>query len=121
MSMDKINGSPLMHPGLLDRFKVDNKETEGSEKPSTLNSGDRPAQSPADRAEISDTAHQLVDLRAAVDVGRISLEAIPDVREDKVAEAKKRLEQGYYNSQVVKDEVAGTLPRFWGRLTRFKN
>lgn len=116
MSMDKINGSPLMRPGLLDRFKVDKKENEGADKPSTSNSADSPTTAPADRAEISDTAHQLMDLRAAVDVGRVSLEGVPDVRQDRVAEAKKRLEQGYYNSQVVKDEVAGTLAKVLGKM-----
>lgn len=115
MSMDKINGSPLMRPGLLDRFKVDKKDTEGSsEKPSAMNTSNQAA--PADHAEISDTAHQLMDLRAAVDVGRVSLESIPDVREDKVAEAKKRLEQGYYNSQVVQDEVASSLATLFGKM-----
>ncbi len=116
MSMDKINGSPLMRSGLLDRFKVDNKEKEGSEKASSLNTDDRPSVIPADRAEISDTAHQLMDLRAAVDVGRSTLESLPDVREDKVAEAKKRMEQGYYNSQVVKDELAGALAKVFGKM-----
>ncbi len=114
MSMDKINGSPLMRPELLDRFKVDKKDTEDSEKPSAMNTSNQAA--PADRAEISDTAHQLMDLRAAVDVGRMSLDNIPDVREDKVAEAKKRLEQGYYNSSVVKDEVAASLASLFGKM-----
>ncbi len=109
MSMDKINGSPLMRPGLLDRFKVGNKEKEESEKTSNLSTSDRATPAPADHAEISDTAHQLMDLRAAVDVGRASLDALPDVREERVAEVKKRLDQGYYNSQVVQDKLAATL------------
>jgi hypothetical protein len=117
MSMDKINGSPLMRPGLLDRFKVDNKDKEESEKSPGINPGNSTsASAPADRAEISDTAHQLMDLRAAVDVGRSSLEGIPDVREDKISQVKERLEQGYYNSQVVQDELAGTLAKVIGKM-----
>ena len=117
MSMDKINGSPLMRSGLLDRFKVDNKDKEASEKSPGVSPGNSTAASaPADKAEISDTAHQLMDLRAAVDVGRASLEAIPEVREDKIAQVKKRLEQGYYNSQVVKDELASTLANVLGKM-----
>ena len=116
MSMDKINGSPLMRPGLLDRFKVGNKEKNGTETTSAINSDERSGAKPSDRAEISDTAHKLMDLRAAVDAGRASLENIPDVREDRVAEAKKRLEQGYYNSQVVQDKLAGTLVKVLGKI-----
>jgi len=116
MSMDKINGSPLMRPGLLDRFKVGNKEEKSTDASPSVSSGDRPATRPADKAEISDTAHQLMDLRAAVDVGRVALEAIPEVREDRVAEAKKRLEQGYYNSQVVQDKLAGNLAKVLGKI-----
>lgn len=116
MSMDKINGSPLMRSGLLDRFKVDNKDQDKAEKSSSANSSERSSTVPSDRAEISDTAHQLMDLRAAVDVGRASLENVPEVREDRVAEAKKRVEQGYYNSQVVQDKLAGTLAKVLGNL-----
>lgn len=116
MSMDKINGSPLMRPGLLDHFKVGNKEKDGSEATSEANTNNKPASKPADRAQISDTAHQLMDLRAAVDVGRAALEAIPEVREDRVALAKKRMEQGYYNSQVVQDELAGSLAQVIGKI-----
>lgn len=116
MSMDKINGSPLMRPGLMDRFKVDNKEKSGSEASSAVNTDDRTATKPADKADISDTAHQLMDLRAAVDTGRAALEGLPEVREDRVEEAKKRLEQGYYNSQVVQDKVASSLVKVLGKI-----
>ncbi len=116
MSMDKINGSPLMRPGLLDRFKVDKKEQDGEEASSVSTSGESPATKTSDRAEISDTAHQLMDLRAAVDVGREALEAIPDVRSERVALAKERLEKGYYNSQVVQEKVAGSLASVLGKI-----
>ena len=106
-----------MRPGRLDRFKVDNKEKEESEKSPGVSPGNSTAASaPADRAEISETAHQLMDLRAAVDVGRTALEGIPDVREDKIAQVKKRLEQGYYNSQVVQDELTSTLANVLGKM-----
>jgi len=114
--MDKINGSPLMRPGLLDRFKVANKEKDGSEATSAVNSNDRPTTKPADKAEISDTAHKLMDLRAAVDVGREAIDGLPDIREDRIVEAKKRLEQGYYNSQVVQDRLAGNLAKILGKI-----
>ena len=115
MSMDKINGSPLHRPGILDRFQVSKKDDEGTENGAKVS--DSRAQSvPADKAEISDTAHQLMDLRAAVDVGRAALAETPDVREERVMEAKKRMEQGYYNSQVVQDKLAGILGNVLNKL-----
>ena len=116
MAMDNINGSPLMRPGMLDRFQVGGKDKKESDKSGEVNSTEQSTSLPSDRAEISDTAHKLMDLRAAVDVGRAALANEPDVRDDKVAEAKKRLEQGYYNSQVVQDELAGILGKVLGKM-----
>jgi Anti-sigma-28 factor, FlgM len=116
MAMEKINGSPLMRPGVLDRFQVGKKDKDDKAKSGGVNTSNVPDHVPADKAEISDTAHQLMDLRAAVDVGRAALESVADVREDKVAEAKKRVEQGYYNSQVVQDELAETLSKVLGNM-----
>ncbi len=115
MAMDKINGAPLNQPGILDRFQVSDKKKD-SEKAGQLNSSGKSVPTPADRAEISDTAHQLMDLRAAVDVGRAALEGVPEVRDEKIVEVKKRLQQGYYNSQVVQDDLAGILGKVLGNL-----
>ncbi len=109
MAMDKINGSPLTQPGILDRFQVNGKGKDESERTLGKNNGTHGGPAPSDTAEISDNAHQLMDLRAAVDVGRLAIQNAPDVREDKIAEARKRLEQGFYNSPVVQDQVAGVL------------
>lgn len=117
MSMDKINGSPLHRPGMLDRFAVSNNKEEETGNSAPVVSGEgRPNPAPTDRAEISDTAHQLIDLRAAVDVGRAALQDAPDVREERVALAKKRLEEGYYNSQVVQDRLSGILGNVLNKL-----
>lgn len=109
MAMDRINGSPLTNPSILDRFQVNGKDKEDEKKTQESNSGIHHSPAPADTAEISDTAHQLMDLRATVDIGRLAIQNEPDVRQDRVAEAKIRLEQGYYNSPVVQDKVAGIL------------
>jgi len=95
MAMDRINGSPLTNPSILDRFQVNGKGKEDAEKTQESNNGTSHMPAPADTADISDTAHQLMDLRATVDVGRLAIQKEPDVREDKVEEAKRRLEQGY--------------------------
>nr|MEE4266827.1 flagellar biosynthesis anti-sigma factor FlgM [Candidatus Krumholzibacteria bacterium] len=111
MAMDRINGSPMHRPTGVDKFlgtaqnKPGNKAESGSEA-----KGNNIAQAkPADTMEISDAAHRLVDLRKAVDTGREAINAMPETREDKIALAKKRLEQGYYNSSQVRDDIAAKL------------
>lgn len=111
MAMDKINGSPLTRAGGLDPFAGTGRSEKDSKAESQPGTAAGPARNfkPADTMEISDAAHRLVDLRAAVDTGRQALEALPDVRTEKVEEARKRLHQGFYNSQAVRDEVAAKL------------
>lgn len=116
MAMDKINGSPMPRSGMLDRLKVGNQGSGGESKTQSASKSDSPTGLPGDRAEISDTAHQLMDLRATMEVGRAALASTPDVREERVAEAKKRLEQGFYNSTVVQDKVAAALQKIFSGL-----
>jgi hypothetical protein len=110
MAMDKINGSHLSRTGGLDPFSGPVRSKKDSET-----EADRPAAGPArnakpaDTMEISEAAHRLVDLRQAVDTGRAAIEALPEIRDEKVELARKRLGQGFYNSQAVRDEVAAKL------------
>jgi hypothetical protein len=105
MAMDRINGSPLLRQNQIDRFQ-------GSERPrGDSGAGEAAGAPPAsgaeiDRAEISDTARKLVDLRQAVMVGRSALGGLPDVREDRVAQVRERLAMGYYQSAEVTSKVA---------------
>ena len=64
-----------------------------------------------DRAEISETAHKLMQIRGDVESGRESLAALPEVRNDKLAAAKERLARGYYHSASVAGDVAAKLNR----------
>ncbi|MBM4132013.1 hypothetical protein FJ250_13465 [bacterium] len=108
MAMDKINGAPLLRQGLLDRFR--NADRSGAQ-PGAADPAGQPAVAPtaADKAEISDAARRLVDLKAAVDVGRAALAELPDVRPEKVAAARERLATGFYHSAEVRQTVAGRL------------
>lgn len=110
MAMDRINGSPLHRPGGVDKFLGTAQNNQGKKADETEASQSSPAKAkPADTMEISDEAHRMVDLRKAVDTGREAMQAMPDIREDKVALAKKRLEQGFYNSSQVRDDIAQKL------------
>lgn len=118
MAMDKINGSPLNRPGVLENFlgtarsaKDDKAETD----PANSNIASRPAKS-ADTMEISEAAHKLVDLRKAVETGRDAIKALPEIRAEKVEEAQKRLRQGYYNSSEVQSKIADKLGSLFSKM-----
>lgn len=110
MSMNRVTGgSPFVQPNLLDKFQVDKKDKDGAEQAGAQSGANTSATPVADRAEISDTAQKLVDLRAAVDTGRAALDSLPEVREEKVAEVRQRMQDGFYQSAEVQEELSGIL------------
>ena len=112
MAMDKINGSPLLRQSILDRFRGADRGGSGAEIVPGAG-GEVGAGPTADKADISEAARRLVDLRAAVDAGRDAVAALPDVRPEKVAAARERLATGFYHSvevrQVVAERLAGVV------------
>ncbi|MBK7671600.1 MAG: flagellar biosynthesis anti-sigma factor FlgM [bacterium] len=108
MGMDKINSSPLQSRGLLDRLRgTARDETKPTGTPAT--SADLPAAATADKADISEAARRLVDLKHVVDAGRDAIAQLPDVRPEKVTAARERLASGFYNALEVRQVVAGRL------------
>lgn len=111
MAMDKVNGSPAMRPGLIDQFQ---RTKPGQEAPDPgVIATDSPLAgkpaAPGDKAEISQAAHRMAELREAVDIGRTALKALPEVRQDRIDEVKDRLDKGYYQSVEVIETVAERL------------
>ena len=105
MAMEKINGSPLLRQGILDRFRgAERGANQAGADPGSI--ADPNLGSTADKADISDAARRLIDLRQAVDVGRRALADLPDVRPEKVAAARERLATGFYNSVEVREAIA---------------
>ncbi len=113
MAMDRIQGPNLTRQGALKGFRntqqTDNQHLGGDTAPAGAPSDGGKAAPTRDQAVISQAGRQLVDLRQAVDTGRAALEALPDVRQQKVDQARKRLDQGFYQSPAVREEVAGKL------------
>ena len=110
MSMDKINGSPLIRSPLVDKFTRAGEQANTRQSGEASDGAERPSGgTPVDRAEISEAARGLMELRQTVDVGRAALEALPDIRQDKVDQARERIASGYYESVVVRDDVAAKL------------
>ncbi len=110
--MDKITGSPILHQGLLES----NRQREQIETDKTRETrlgvvdDDKKAKSLApasgDTAQISATAHRLMALRQAVEAGRTALAMMPETRAEKVAQARERLENGFYDSDSVREKTA---------------
>ncbi len=111
MSMDKINGSPLLQQGILDNARQKDKVETGTKQDAKsadmASTGVTPAS--GDTAQISDTAHRLMELRLAVETGRASMAALPEVRTEKIAAARERLKSGFYNSAEVRDKIANGI------------
>ncbi len=64
----------------------------------------------SDEVEISEEARQLAEAAKIEDVVRQSA----DIREDRVAEVKAKLERGEYNTQEVIDKVAERIMKALG-------
>ncbi len=112
MAMNPINNSPHLRQGVVDAFQGTQRRDEAGRG---ADGGAVPAgavtESLGDRAEISETAHRLVELRHTLEVGRAAAAAEPDVRQEKVAEVRDRLAQGFYNSVEVRAKVAGGVDK----------
>ena len=113
MAMDRIHGSPLLRHGALDGFRkaqqADSREPQGGQGTSGTEQDAGVQRQSGDQAVISPAGKQLVALRQAVDTGRAALEALPDVREDRLNQVRQRLDQGFYQSAAVRDKVAERL------------
>lgn len=71
-----------------------------------------------DRAVISDQARKLMEMRQTYEAGQAAIEREPELREDKVAQVRARLEEGYYESAQVREKVsAGVLRAIEGTET----
>lgn len=78
--------------------------------------GGKTARAPqsSDRSEFSSSAQRLSDTNAQFQTISASLSAQPDVRSDKIAEVKTKIEQGYYNSDEFIDKLADKLLNEFG-------
>lgn len=110
MTMNRIDQADILRQGALGRFP----ETGRQDRSQGVGSA---AQTPGgserveDRAEISEAARRLMEVHGALEVGREAVQELPDVRAERVAEAKQHLAQGYYRSVEVQAKVAEGVGR----------
>jgi len=118
MAMDKIQGSSLPAQSALNNFTRTGKAGEsGRDEGSAPVGRDASGSGTAgDIADISVAGKQLVELKQAVEVGKAALAALPDVREDRVAQARERMAEGFYHSIAVREKVAERLSGVLGAL-----
>lgn len=86
--------------------KVDNaKKTE----PAKPKAGSSP-----DRTDLSSNGQRLSETRAQVDIIASQFNTQPEIRPEKVAEAKQKISEGYYNTPEFVDKLADKLAQEFG-------
>jgi flagellar biosynthesis anti-sigma factor FlgM len=86
--------------------KVDSAKKTESAKPK--------AGSSADRTDLSSSGQRLSETNAQVNVIASQLSSQPDIRPEKVAEVKQKINDGYYNTPEFVDKLAGKLAQEFG-------
>ena len=63
----------------------------------------------ADRLDFSANATRLSETKSPFETISVSLAAQPDIRSERVAEVKQKIENGFYNSSEFIDKLADKL------------
>jgi len=82
-----------------------NKEAKGSVRKSS------------DKKASNLSANELSKTGKLISKARVKLNDITDVREEKIAEIKAKLAEGYYDSEEVKEETVARLARHLKRIS----
>lgn len=90
-------------------FGMDLQKVSGSGK------GPKETEKPAKSDSVS-LSKKAKELSSSSDVESIArhVDALPDVRADKVQEAKEKIASGYYNSPVFEEKLADKLMKEFG-------
>jgi hypothetical protein len=112
MAWNKIDGSGSVPTPYADRTRgAERFERPGRRLEAGSGEAAERAGAGGDVAEISAGARKLVDLRAALEVGRAAAAELSDPRADAVEQARERLETGFYASEDVRLETAERVDR----------
>ncbi len=117
MAMRNIDQANSPQGSLLQRLLTKG----GSGRPSGLTGGagesGRPAVEPAgDSLVLSPAARREAQLQSDLATARQALAAVPEVREERVAQARARLSEGVYDTVEVRSAVAKRLDAVLRRL-----
>jgi anti-sigma28 factor (negative regulator of flagellin synthesis) len=111
MAMHNIGRPPQVQPGALERFRKQAAGATRDKETAAAGSATRTdSQAVAgERLEISDQARKLESMRRALLAGRRAYEEAPEVRPERLAEVRARLDSGVYETQEVRQTVADRL------------
>ncbi len=88
--------------------KVDNSKKENtSSKSSTYTRK-------ADKASLSSDAKNVSETKASASVVAARIQAEPEIRQDKINEIRRKLDDGFYNSSKFADQLADKLIKDFG-------
>ena len=108
MAMHNIGRPPQVQPGSLERFRRQAGSTHDKEG-ATATPATRTDPAAGERLEISDRARQLESMRRTLLAGRRAYDETPEVRPERLAEVRSRLESGAYEAPEVRQTVAERL------------
>ena len=87
------------------------KKVDGAKKTEAAKSK---AGSSTDRTDLSSSGQRLSETKAQVDIIASQLGSQPEIRQDKVAEAKQKINDGYYDTPEFVDRLADKLAQEFG-------
>jgi flagellar biosynthesis anti-sigma factor FlgM len=68
----------------------------------------------SDEVKVSKEALLLQESQGSVEAASTRIESLPDVRWDKVQEAKQKIQNGFYNTDSFRSELADRLIKDFG-------
>jgi anti-sigma28 factor (negative regulator of flagellin synthesis) len=102
MAMHNIGRPPQVQPGSLERFRKQAAGATRDKESASAGSATRSDPATGERLEISDQARKLESMRRALIAGRRAYEEAPEVRQERLAEVRSRLESGAYEAPEVR-------------------
>jgi len=119
MSTNKINPASINANQQLNKFKkVDAEKSGNAGNDCSVKAGIDQTRNASEKLDISQKAHNLKKLKEIMDAGKAALAEEPPVREEKVADVRQKLADGYYQSADVKAEVAAELSSLMRRMDK---
>ncbi|MHB8079053.1 MAG: flagellar biosynthesis anti-sigma factor FlgM [Candidatus Krumholzibacteriia bacterium] len=116
MAMRNIDQANSPQGSLLRRLTQGGSGRGGVPAAGTGESGRPTAQPTGDSLVLSAAARREAQMQGDLSAAREALAALPDVREERVAEARARLDSGVYETTEVRGVVAGRLQAVLNRL-----
>lgn len=123
MATNKIDRSLNLQSNMLQNFQQASRaETrDGGETARAAASGSTAADAlrSGEKLEISESARKLSRMGQLLDAGKQALAAEPDIRQDRVAEARQKISEGAYDEPAAKRQLAENLAATLDKIGNF--